>query len=264
MAMESLPEKFFQERDLEVVDPSLIDTDRQSAQGWFDAVESVVADLPVYSHDNIGMPLARGRTSPTESGDDGVWFFRGQKDVSFAFHSTLYRRLLDASRKGLSPKGPRGHEAAMVKAEVSLLEKAEENGIGRGLSGLETLTLLQHHGSPTRLIDVTSDWKVALYFACESADSRDGRVFLLKVPHERWEYFPRAKSAQYKDEHKYLVWEDYAVNFPKGSGMALGYDWLSGVWPVLLPFTDPRMISQRGFFSCGGRSFVKGQRCTLH
>lgn len=162
--MASLPEKFFKERDLRVLDESRVNVEQPTAQDWFDAVERTVGALPIYSHDNMGMPSNANTNRATTPEEDGVWFFRGQKDVSFAFHSTLYRRLLNAAKKGFSPKTPKDHEKAMVHAELALLSEAEENGIGRGLTALETLTLLQHHGSPTRLIDVTSDWKVALFF----------------------------------------------------------------------------------------------------
>lgn len=205
----------------------------------------------------MGMPTEQHQERENEPEEDGVWFFRGQKDVSFAFHSTLYRRLLSAAKKGFSPKTPKDHEKAMITAELALLSKAEENGIGRGLTALETLTLLQHHGSPTRLIDVTSDWKVALFFSCENEDSKDGRVFLLKVSPQRWEDFPRQKNNE--NGLKKLVWQKYADDFPNGSGMAENYSWLSGVWPILLPFTDPRMIAQRGFFLAGGVPSLKGK-----
>ncbi|MBW6412295.1 FRG domain-containing protein [Schaalia sp. ORNL0103] len=49
--------------------------------------------------------------------------------------------------------------------------------------------MLQHHGSPTRLIDVTSDWKIALYFACESDNDVDGRIFLIKTNIFNWKLF---------------------------------------------------------------------------
>lgn len=186
-------------------------------------------------------------SSETES---GVWFFRGQKDVRFAFNSTLYRRLLDASSDKLLIKTPREHEKAMLNAELSLLDKAREMGIGRGLTALETLTLLQHHGSPTRLIDVTSDWKVALYFACESDDDRDGRVFLVKLDSDRWRTFRKAARPSERDEHP--VWENYTDNFSNATSLDPNYSWLSGTWPILLPSSDPRMISQRGFFLVGG------------
>lgn len=237
-----LIEKFFTERELVVEYDKREDSTEESAKAWFEEVKKAIDLLPPYEHGNMG-PF------PHEATGD-AWFFRGQKDASFAFNSTLYRRLLHASDDNLLAKRPSEHEKAMLKAELSLLKIAREIGIGRGLTALEILTLLQHHGSPTRLIDITSDWKVALFFACESDDDRDGRLFLIKINTYRWRKFPQEHELTERNAHP--IWHDYPNTFPKGSGMHKKYSWLSGTWPVLLPFSDPRMISQRGFFLVGG------------
>ena len=46
----------------------------------------------------------------------------------------------------------------------------------------EILTQLQHYGCRTNLIDFTSDYLIALFFACEALDGEDGRVILLRKP----------------------------------------------------------------------------------
>ncbi len=43
---------------------------------------------------------------------------------------------------------------------------------------IEWLTLMQHYGLPTRLLDWTSNLLVALYFACEKDFDKDGALFL--------------------------------------------------------------------------------------
>lgn len=46
----------------------------------------------------------------------------------------------------------------------------------KGLSYFDTLAKMQHYGLPTRLLDFSTNPLVALYFACETLKSRDGRV----------------------------------------------------------------------------------------
>ena len=79
----------------------------------------------------------------------------------------------------------------------------------------------------------------------------------MKVSPQRWKDFPRPKNTV--NDIKQIIWKDYVKNFPKGSGMAKDYSWLSVVWPILLPFTDPRMIAQQGFFLVGGVPSLKGK-----
>lgn len=262
--MNTLADKFFTERELIVGIDEENKTVAEAARDWFDKIENTINTLDTFRHDNVGQPLdstseytaTATEDADTEDADTGVWFFRGQKDARFAFNSTLYRRLLHASDDNLLAKRPSEHEKAMLKAEVSLLKKAREIGIGRGLTALETLTLLQHHGSPTRLIDITSDWKVALFFACESDDDRDGRVFFIKIDAKTWDDFPKADDTNPQAEHP--VWQNYREKFSETGGLVPRYSWLSGTWPILLPFSDPRMISQRGFFLVGGVPSPKG------
>lgn len=50
---------------------------------------------------------------------------------------------------------------------------------------LEQIIKAQHYGLPTRLIDVTTDWKIALWFACQSlkkynGDEHSGEILLMK------------------------------------------------------------------------------------
>ena len=45
----------------------------------------------------------------------------------------------------------------------------------------EMLTEIQHYGGKTNLIDFTTDYLIALFFACDGHHDQDGRVILQKV-----------------------------------------------------------------------------------
>lgn len=117
-----------------------------------------------------------------------VW--RGQSDASWGLHSALYRRLL--AEKGLENFDSKARkksfmlpsEDEMVLAERKFLNISRMFWRNDGTSALELMAILQHFGAPTRLIDVTKNPLIALYFALgDDPGSRDkeidGRVFVL-------------------------------------------------------------------------------------
>lgn len=199
------------------------------ASAFFEELEGVFGSIPTYSHSAFGSPDG-GR----ESGE--VCFFRGQASARWGLSSSLYRMFEDEFGSGyLTDKA----EQKLADAERRILKEARGNGVVRGLTGLERITILQHHGAPTRLIDVSTDWKVALYFACETGDAEDGRVFVLATDCRRWGEFPRPLN----DDQSLVWWDKERLK---------GLQWKQSAWPILLPFVDARMVAQRGYFFVGG------------
>ena len=78
----------------------------------------------------------------------------------------------------------------------------------------EILTQLQHYGGKTNLIDFTTDYLVALFFACDSSDSlkKDGRIILLQKTDEftDWIKIPR------NPRHRVIAQKSVFVRHPKG------------------------------------------------
>lgn len=124
--------------------------------------------------DDLLNKVARITTWSTEC--QFVW--RGQPDQARMLHSALFDRV--QRHDGTAPD-----EARLRAVESDLLAKAALRGFG-GQSGtpeLQRSAVLQHHGTATRLLDVTTDPMIALWFACEDVRQQDrpGILFAIEV-----------------------------------------------------------------------------------
>ena len=90
-------------------------------------------------------------------------FYRGQGDTEWRLTPKLYReKLFD-------------HESVLI---AELMRIAPESFIG--MSRFDSLVKMQHYGLPTRLLDMTRNPLVALFFACADETTRDsdGAVYV--------------------------------------------------------------------------------------
>ena len=102
---------------------------------------------------------------------DDILLFRGQPNETYELMPGIGRNKLGI------------HERGCFLDERNLIEMAKYKlpDIFRNeLAPLELLALLQHHGIPTRLLDVTESALVALFFACGGDEKADGEVFAFK------------------------------------------------------------------------------------
>ena len=106
----------------------------------------------------------------------GDYIYRGEPECYEKISSGLYRTLPD-------PEGVH-FKITMESFQNAILEEArayisEIDDIAKE-NDTTILTALQHFGGTTNLIDCTEDYLIALFFACDGSDEKEGRVILLK------------------------------------------------------------------------------------
>ena len=199
-------------------------------------------------------------------GADGArrrFAFRGAVNASWPLHSSLFRRL---SWKGSGPVS----EAQLRTTEREIMTNVHRWGLHRvsnRLSIMEQLAMLQHYGAPTRLIDITFDAYVALWFAVErdefDANGRpvDGRFFAFDVTNRLINDDDRFRSWEHSLQTPWALEPATGPAKPATGPAKAEYnaavgiepaEWISRVWAWEPPNLEARISAQQGAFLFGG------------
>lgn len=100
-------------------------------------------------------------------------FYRGHSDKNFELTPSIYRKEHFIKNEHLI------YREAISKVPYDF----------NGKSTIESLVLMQHYGIPTRILDLTTNALVALYFACIDNKDKDGEVIIFDIPKESTCYF---------------------------------------------------------------------------
>ena len=109
-----------------------------------------------------------------QKADTGEYIYRGESKYFETVSSNLYRVFFQREDFDI--------EAEYFDIEVvqkGMLEEAKKY-LRRASSDCELLVEMQHYGGKTNLIDFTTDYFVALFFACEQFANENGRIICQK------------------------------------------------------------------------------------
>lgn len=96
------------------------------------------------------------------------WAFRGQADANWVLNNAIERTSFIQFHKGIEAE----FVAEFQRGARNYLAKDETPG-----HLIEWLALMQHHGAPTRLLDLTKSPYIAAYFAFEFCEEKqDGNI----------------------------------------------------------------------------------------
>lgn len=103
-----------------------------------------------------------------EQSSQGEYIYRGEPEHYDKISSTLYREYKELI------------QTAQFDIQIAQQEMLEQVKAYTDFTDeTDVLTELQHYGGKTNLIDFTTDYLIALLFACDSSPDKDGRVILL-------------------------------------------------------------------------------------
>lgn len=169
-------------------------------------------------------------------------FYRGQADAGYSLSSNLYRLCRETH--------PVVTESLLSEREDGIIAAMRQEGIGRRMTDGELLMVLQHHGIPTRLVDVSTEPMEAAFFSVDKHDERDGRLFMVTLE----------SQPKFQLKNRGLPWSGSNYGSTRTAG-----GWTNIVEGVTDQPLDPRMRAQQGRFLVGGiTKRYGGMRMLLH
>jgi hypothetical protein len=181
--------------------------------------------------------LLRDMTWLTSYDTETRFVWRGQGDYSWNLVPSLYRRLYDQGNL----QGPLHHELLLLH-ERTLLQAAADRSLGDTRWGdLGMMAILQHHGASTRLLDVSLDPMIALWFAVEGPAHSNKDALVAAFDISRLRQVPRSIASEQVDGYSEISYPSWKYSLEE----YLQPDELAWFEP---PQADERIKVQRGLF----------------
>lgn len=188
--------------------------------------------------------ITRHIETAKENDAQSTMLFRGQPSIDFSMDASIFRN------------GYLSRETKLIN-ELILQEPTE---FGSHMSDFEQLVKMQHYGLPTRLLDVTTNPLVGLYFTCcdNSCMDKDGEIIILieslKRPTEKQvQYFAALAEYDGKSQEYFIDYFDQKGWLSKSMDYTEKREFLKNVFrnkyiPVVAPKNNERIKRQNGSF----------------
>lgn len=160
-----------------------------------------------------------------------------------------FRGMSQQHAKALVPSLYRHPTLAFYEREMSRDFRLRYRGFGiPDRSYIERLSMMQHFGLPTRLLDWTENSLCALYFACAERPDDDGEVFVLD-PWALNELFDGSVISVPAGDSKVLDQYEFVESIVANPRRKIGAEFPLAFRPVM---TNERIQAQRGLFTIHG------------
>ena len=155
------------------------------------------------SQDDLNAVFAKIQEVVIKSAN-GDYIYRGEPECFEKVSSNLYRQY----EKEIETEH---FDIEVVQEEILNVVENYVSGIDKGF---ELMTQLQHYGGKTNLIDFTTDYLRALFFACDGSHHKDGRIILLQKTEEIKEKY--RVEEPWNPQNRVIAQKSIFVRPPKG------------------------------------------------
>ena len=189
---------------------------------------------------------------------DIQYFYRGHSDSEYKSVPSIYR------------KNNIAYENQMFREAI----RRNPSEFTEDMSTFDKLVKMQHYELPTRLLDITTNPLIALYFACKEHEKKDGEILIYTMSDKQIKYFDsdsvcilsnlskRPLDFSFENDKDYLVY-DIQQDKQNFNGDYLEETAIHDVFCVMPKLNNDRIVRQHGAFFIFGMGDTKDKPAEL-